>query len=396
MTMTITVDLLDALLSSGPSRQPAEVYFQSQPLVERIQGVFNVLFLPDIQQGQLLMATVLLRRDISSLGMQETSPELLQKLVEPLLQLFEKLSSASCRRQVGYCLAEVCNSLSLSQEGQAVVETVLTTIVPKVRYVLSACFIASWVYNFVLLTCTLVFFQCRNADPVSLGLLANLADRVPSIMGKTNLTDIFQSAISTLQSSVRPDALQALTEAICNVAVATEKKSSPLPEQQNITVDSASPAAQLGTTTLSFIFNMMEQIIQDEASLQKCLQHLAHAASTCPSLLAGDVNVFLALVRTSLKVTTSSTSSELALSAMQVMASLCDVVFVKRHILATNAPIQNLILGNVLRVCAQLSVNGVADDDDDAKEWASEPATIMVRRIVVVVDLWRIGVSIKC
>jgi ribosomal protein S7 len=235
-----------------------------------------------------------------------------------------------------------------------------------------------------------LFPQCRDADPVSLRLLANLADRVPGIMGKTNLTDIFQSAISTLQSSLRPDALEALTEAICNVAVATENKSSCLGPERNVTVDSACPASRLGTTTLPFVFNLMEKIIHKEALLQKCLQHLAHAASTCPSLLAGDVNVFLALVRTCLKVTTTCTL-DLALSAMQVLASLCAVEFVKRHILTTSAPIRNLILDNVLRVCAQLIVNGV--DDDDAEEWASEPATIMVRRIIImVVDLQRIQV----
>jgi hypothetical protein len=104
----------------------------------------NVLFSPDIQEGQLHLATVLLRRDISSLGLQQSSPDLLlQKLVQPLLLLFEKLSSALCRRQVGFCLAEVCNSLSLSPDaGQAVVETVLTTIIPKVRFYVSTSFAA--------------------------------------------------------------------------------------------------------------------------------------------------------------------------------------------------------------------------------------------------------------
>jgi hypothetical protein len=133
MAMMITVELLDALISPGPSRQQAEVHFQSIPLVERVQGLLNVLFLPNIEEGHVLMATVLLRRDIASLGVQQTSTVLLKSLVEPLLQLFQKLASASCRRQVGYCLAEVCCSLSLSEEGQAVFETVLATIAPKVR-----------------------------------------------------------------------------------------------------------------------------------------------------------------------------------------------------------------------------------------------------------------------
>ena len=221
--------------------------------------------------------------------------------------------------------------------------------------------------------------QCRNADTVSLRLLANLADRVPSIMNQTNVTEIFQSSIGTLQTFLRPDALEALTEAICSVAVATEVKSSLVVSQQNVSVDSSSPAAQLGICTLPSILTMMGSILQEELSLRKCLEHLTHAAGACPSLLAGDVNVFLALVRTSLKLTTSC--SELALPALQVLASLCAVGFVKRHILTTNALIQSLIAGDVLRVCAELCVNGV---DDDVAEWASEAATIMVRHGQVV------------
>jgi hypothetical protein len=169
--MTITVELLDALLSSGPSRQQAEAHFESQSLLERIQGLLNVLFSPDIQERHLHLATVLLRRDISNLGMQRTSPELLQKMVEPLLQLFEKLSSASCRRQVGYCLAEVCNSLSLSHEGQAVVETVLTTSIPKVRCVLNA--LLRCRYDIFLLTCTILLPvpRCRSRIASTIGQL---------------------------------------------------------------------------------------------------------------------------------------------------------------------------------------------------------------------------------
>lgn len=204
-------------------------------------------------------------------------------------------------------------------------------------------------------------------------------------MGQTNVTEIFKSAIGTLQTCLRPDALEALTEAICNVAVATELKSSLVVSQQHVTVDSASPAAQLGTCTLPSILTMMESILQEGSSLQKCLEHLAHAAGTCPSLLAGDVKLFLALVRTALKL--STTCSELALMALQVLSSLCAVGPVKRHILATNAPIQSLILGDVLRVCAELCVNGV---DDDVAEWASEPATIMVCHMVKlsIIHVW--------
>jgi hypothetical protein len=63
------------------------------------------------------------------------------------------------------------------------------------------------------------------------------------------------------------------------------------------------------------------------------------------------------------------------LSALEVLASLFAVGYVKRRILPRDTAIRDLIKNDVLRVCAELSVNGV---DDDVEEWASDPVTIMV------------------
>lgn len=139
--MAITTELLDALLSSGPSRQEAEAHFNSLELVDRIQGLISVLS-SLTKPDHILIASVLLRRDISTLGGQaleqqippDSALQLLKNLAEPLLQLFQSLPSAPCRRQVGYCLCEVICSLSLlsEQESQKTLQAILTTIGPSV------------------------------------------------------------------------------------------------------------------------------------------------------------------------------------------------------------------------------------------------------------------------
>jgi len=239
-------------------------------------------------------------------------------------------------------------------------------------------------------TCASFFMsllQCRNADAVSLRLLANIAERTPNVLCKTtpDFIGMFQATTASLQSSMNPESSAALTEAICYVAIATQVAGSGTPgaisflsstHLDNVNVDSNSPAAQLGTYCLVPLLSMMEPISRQD-SIHSCLQHLAHAATTCPSLLAGYANVFSALTQTCLKI--SSTSSDLALSAVQVLASLCSVGQVRRRILPSHTTIRDSIKNNILRVCAELSVNGV---DDDVEEWASEPATIMVSHVL--------------
>jgi hypothetical protein len=144
LTMTlITTELLDALLSSGPSRKEAEVTFNSLDLTNRIQGLVSTLSCTS-NNSHILIASVLLRRDIATLGgqalEQKLSPnvarDLLLNVVAPLLNLFQSLPFAPCRRQVGYCLSEVICSLSLlfEQEAQTTLESILNTIHPLVCF----------------------------------------------------------------------------------------------------------------------------------------------------------------------------------------------------------------------------------------------------------------------
>jgi hypothetical protein len=144
LTMTlITTELLDALLSSGPSRKEAEVTLNSLDLTNRIQGLVSTLSCTS-NNSHILIASVLLRRDIATLGgqalEQKISPnvarDLLVNVVAPLLNLFQSLPFAPCRCQVGYCLTEVICSLSLlfEQEAQTTLESILNTIHPLVCF----------------------------------------------------------------------------------------------------------------------------------------------------------------------------------------------------------------------------------------------------------------------
>jgi hypothetical protein len=141
--MLITAELLDALLSSGPSRKEAEAHLNTLNLTDRIEGLVSTLSF-SVPQNHILIASVLLRRDIATLGGQaleqtidlNVAKDLLIKLSAPLLQIFQSLPSAPCRRQVGFCLTEVICSLSLlsEQDSQATLQSILNTIGPLVRH----------------------------------------------------------------------------------------------------------------------------------------------------------------------------------------------------------------------------------------------------------------------
>ena len=242
------------------------------------------------------------------------------------------------------------------------------------------CLVVLMLVAHVTFGCVFILFQCRNADAVSLTLLANLAERCPTVLCKTNpdFIGIFQAALGATNTA---DSLTALTHAICNVAIATQVATSGKPDalsfassttrMDHITVNLNSPAAQLGLACLVPLFTKMEHANQN--AIQSCLEHFNHAASNCPSLFASDVTVFQGLVQTCLKL--AFNHSDLALASCQVLASLCAIGTVKRRILPSQPALRDLIQNNVLRICSEFIVNGV---DDDVPEWASEPANIMV------------------
>lgn len=177
------------------------------------------------------------------------------------------------------------------------------------------------------------------------------------------LPTLFEKASAALSSE---SSVEALVEAICNAAIATEKVAQ---SDEDLTVNPASPSAQLGKSLLP-IFEKQLSHIKNSDCLTRCLQHLAHAASTSPSLLAGDLTVLSALIQTCLQIT-----GDARLASLQVLSSLCAVRAVQRQILntAAGANLRTTLLQGVITLCAQAVMEGV---EDDVEGWATDPATL--------------------
>eukprot|EP00957_Ditylum_brightwellii_P129391 9870673-Ditylum_brightwellii.AAC.1 len=123
--------------------------------------------------------------------------------------------------------------------------------------------------------------------------------------------------------------------------------------------------------------------------LSRCMEHLSHAASNCPSLLAGDGQALSFLARTCLSVAGISALEESTrLSALEVLAAVCDIDDVKRTLLSGSSsaePLLRILLNGegvsnssgdgsgVLRICAEIIVNGV---DDDINEWSADAPSL--------------------
>lgn len=343
----ITPELLNALLSPDSGiRSQAETVLQSLSVVQRVQGLMNQLSLdqtPTATPQTQLLAAVLMRRDILKL----TDVSMLKELVVPLLSSFATCSS--CRHQVGHCLAEICSILSFQSN---VAETVLPMILSNIEG------------------------SIKQGDFASLKLLANLADRAPIAFSKVAVPSLPALVPSSELSS---QAAEAWTEILVNSAIATTIQSVSLvrdaPELDELVVDGNSAAASLGPCLVQVMQNnyITAALTNDEESMRSCLEHLCHAAVTCPSLLAGSEPVLESFIGICLKLCQESPSSVVRLSALQVLASFVSVGDVKRRMFMVNRKIPSTISASVLPVCAQL----MADVDDDVEEWAAEPATLV-------------------
>ena len=211
--------------------------------------------------------------------------------------------------------------------------------------------------------------KCLQADFVSLYCLATLCDRAAASLCRSGALQGLPSLFSTATAAVSQErSVEALIAAISNAAIATENQGLVV-QLDDLVVDPASPATQLGKTLLPLL-EKMPQMTNCE-SLMRCLQQLANAAGASPSLLAGDLQVFQTLVQTCLQI-----SGEARLAALEVLSSLCAVRDVQRKILNANAgsAIRSTLLNGVIAMCAQLCVDGV---DEDVEEWALEAATLL-------------------
>ncbi|KAL7537732.1 hypothetical protein ACHAXR_008907 [Thalassiosira sp. AJA248-18] len=417
--MSVTNNLLDSMLTPTPG-QPAEALYHSIPLPNRVRELTSLLHqlsssCDNNNAGRSMLAAVLLRRDIGSLGGNETmtglsssqSVAIMGDIAEPLLSLFSSSSQTTQRRQIGHCIAELCSSLSVVSEshGREWMKSVLGRLEPG----------------------------CAAMDTMYLRLLTDIAERSPVTLWSVGTTEIFSSLFRGQTTSL--EQLEPSMGALTQVGIAYEKakrvmsattsdgeKSSEVEKallaqfpEACTTVNSNSPPAHLGKL---FLPNMLEALVnfstqsnsQQVDVLSECTSHLSTCAMQCPSLLAGDESSLTALMRgcMSLAQINNPENDEdvtfLKLSALDVFATISAVPQIKRSIMKpvsspsprsvgdveerTLSPLlQFLIQGNettgnaaaggdqkgVLYLCAELAVIGV---DDDEQGWSSEPALV--------------------
>lgn len=118
----ITIDIIDALLHPSLGRN-AEETFKAIALPVRVHGLFEVLSSLSPQDvSRFMLACVLIRRDISSLGVyvmknSEHGPDVTKLLEIMLPNLLNMMDSTGIDSQVhrllGHVVAEVCSVLSL-------------------------------------------------------------------------------------------------------------------------------------------------------------------------------------------------------------------------------------------------------------------------------------------
>jgi hypothetical protein len=355
--MILTSELLNNLLSpDGGIRSHAESVLRSIPVAGRVEALMTQLLslsnnptTPDgSNDGALsLLAAVLLRRDILKLR----DPSMLIDLVAPLLKCYGK--STTSRVQIGHCLAEICASLSILRNGgdenddpaSHVLSTILGTL--------------------------------NSQDDVSLRLFAILGDRAPIAFAKIAFPSL--PALVSNANLTNPSTLASVIEILVSGAIATSTTTVSLvrttPNLDELVIDGSSRAAQLGSTLLELLGPI--STCPDESTVLECLQHLCHAATTCPSLLAGQLTVLQGIVQLCLGLAVQPASdneySTVPLSALLVLASLVSVADIRHRILSP--ALAKEIADTSIPVCARLMAEGI--EVESFHVWMAEPATLV-------------------
>ena len=146
---------------------------------------------------------------------------------------------------------------------------------------------------------------------------------------------------------------------------------------KKLTIDIHSTAAIIGSMCLDRLLQLIHAGgggDDDESSVQNIMQTFSQSASTCPSMLAGDVTVLSNVCRVLLSVATRAQEGTTRLAAVEALVTLIMVPDVK-NILTGSGVILALCIGGdeangvsgIVKVCAEMIVNGV---DDDLDSWA--------------------------
>ena len=175
--MSLTIELLESMLSPDAGhRRSAEAAYGAIRRPDRLLGLTSILLLlpppssssssSDIggfgdrrrddcgegDDGRGTMAAVLLRREIGALDDRTAATAAsMVEIAEPLMALFIRGGGGAnnnARRQLGYCIAELCRALSSGgaaipaphdDGGRGWMRTVLTNLGPGVSFQMCGC-----------------------------------------------------------------------------------------------------------------------------------------------------------------------------------------------------------------------------------------------------------------
>ena len=270
--------------------------------------------------------------------------------------------------------------------------------------------------------------QCTAADPASLLLLSDLAERSPLTLWSAggsngeNLANLFQGVLSTLRqqsgagSAPTAAQIEATLEAAVQVASASElaAEAGPGGDPHDLSrtirsqtgeqsgggggrrVSPSSPASHLGRAALPPLLDLVSAgLSADPDAQRRCMEKLSHAAAHCPSLLSGDMGTLTGVVESCLGCAHSGAAAAAAaplwaqdaraaaLASLEALSSLVSVPDVRKKIVVASKlasaaggadPLRLLLLGpdgtgGVVRLCAELVAGGV---DGDVEAWASD------------------------
>jgi hypothetical protein len=338
---SITPEVLEALLSpNGSVRQQAESHFHALTLTDRVQGLMGRLVDTASPPQHQLLSAVLLRRDILKL----TDITMLQELLSPLLRCF--FASPDSKMAVGHCLAEVVAVWNVLQDVTPVLAQMMAALQPSLA----------------------------NQDVASLKLLANVAQRAP--VAFTQLAIVNHNLVPSLVQNqpnlnFSPLALEAVVELVVHAAIASvstgPNENKKTATSSPLVVDSNSLAATTLSVTLPTLLSQL-QACSNADVVQKSLEHLTQAAVSCPSLIAGNVQVLQTALQACLNM------PQAPLAALQLVASMVSVRDVKGRILPAHAQQLTSLVTQALLQAAQLLITTV---DDDVEDWANEPASLL-------------------
>lgn len=383
----ISIGLIDALLQPSHDRS-AEETFKSISLPERVNGLFHLLSSLSLQDVSRSMLTcVLLRRDISSLGEytmkhMDQGVEITKMLgifIAPLLNIMHTSGmDAHAQRLIGHVIAEVCSVLSLLDPQLA--------------------------SNSVSIVLDKIADGCSKADKPSLEVLALVAQRAPfTIQAPETLIQVLQSAILNVTGQPQHgqlSSIQAILDAMCQIGTGTlliatcprlsndpKERMVQMIQMQSITennpkkmvIDSTSTASAIGKACLPGLFQVLYNIAMIHNSnddMETVMQSLSHIASTCPSILAGDGDVFHNVSKILLLLATKAAEDDVRLIALEALSTLISVPDVRKLLNALPATRTMCISGDdqngisgMVKLCASMICTGV---DDDVDAWAKE------------------------